>query len=256
MRYFYPPEIYAELETLPAPTESDYIARLQDVSIEVVVIARRQAVDRKLRDQIDTILIDRSASRIRKAVERHSDLPPEEFDEAEAEAMALFWEKVQEEYPIFAFWSFRCPANAFAFARARVFCQRLWWKRWLFASVSWAGPSCSPGRFPSRHHLRWPQPLRARRPFAGARHPLCHLPGAQMAATGCPSPKQPEKRPARLRPHRFGPGPPLANLACCVRWRGSRQARPVWPRPFALQTLQRHAPASTSLRPPDRRCGR
>ena len=96
-KYTRPPEIEEELATLPVPTASGYLDRLQCVPIEVVVIARRQAADPKLRNQIDSILVERSVQPIRTAVKRHSGVPPEELDEAEDEAMVLFWEKIQRE---------------------------------------------------------------------------------------------------------------------------------------------------------------
>ena len=82
-KYTRPPEIEAELAALPDPTTSGYPDRLKSVSIEVVVVARRRATDRKLRDQIDSILFERSVPLIRIAVRRHSGVPSEEFDEAE-----------------------------------------------------------------------------------------------------------------------------------------------------------------------------
>ena len=91
-KYTRPPEIEAELATLPDPTTSDYLDRLRSASIEVVVVARRRTADRKLRDRIDSILFERSVPLIRTAVRRHSRAPVEEFDEAEDEAMVLFWE--------------------------------------------------------------------------------------------------------------------------------------------------------------------
>ena len=94
-KYTLPPEIEAELVALPAPTAPGYLDRLQRVPIEVVVISRRQAADQKLRDQIDSILIARSVPRIRAAVNRYSGVPPEEIDEAQGEAMVLFWEEIQ-----------------------------------------------------------------------------------------------------------------------------------------------------------------
>ena len=96
-KYIRPPEIAAELADLTATTALDYLDRLQRVSIEVVVIARRQATDRMLRDRIDSILVERSLPRIRAAVNRYSNVPPEELDEAEGEAMVLFWKGIQDE---------------------------------------------------------------------------------------------------------------------------------------------------------------
>ena len=96
-KYTLPPEIESELVALPPPTAVGYLARLQCVSIEVVVIARRQAADRVLRDEIDSILFERSLPRIRAAVKRHSRVNVEELDEAEGEAMLLFWKELQSE---------------------------------------------------------------------------------------------------------------------------------------------------------------
>ena len=96
-KYTRPPEIEAELVALPTPTASSYLDRLLSVPIEVVVVARRQAADRMLRDQIDSILVERSLPRIRAAVYRHSGVPPEELDEAQGEALLLFWEEIQRE---------------------------------------------------------------------------------------------------------------------------------------------------------------
>ena len=105
-KYTRPPEIEAQLVALPAPTASDYLDRLQRVPIEVVVIARRQTTGRKIRNQIDSILVERSVPRIRSAVSRHSGVPFEELDEethrgtlneAESEAMFLFWREIQCE---------------------------------------------------------------------------------------------------------------------------------------------------------------
>jgi len=94
--YTRPPEIETELAALPDPTTSAYLDRLQTASIEVVVVARRRAPDRKLRDRIDTILFERSVTPIRNAVRKHSGVPSEELDEAEDEAMFRFWESVHQ----------------------------------------------------------------------------------------------------------------------------------------------------------------
>ena len=96
-KYTLPPKIEAELVALPAPTESDYLDQLRNVPIEVVVIARRQATDKILRNQIDAILVERSVQRIRAAVKKHSKVPFEEFDETQGEAMLLFWNEIQRE---------------------------------------------------------------------------------------------------------------------------------------------------------------
>ena len=96
-KYSLPPEIEAELVALPAPTESSYLDQLLSVSIEVVVVSRRQTADRMLRDKIDSILVDRSLPRIRAAVYRHSGVPTEELDEARDVTMLLFWEEIQRE---------------------------------------------------------------------------------------------------------------------------------------------------------------
>ena len=96
-KYAIPPELEAELEALPAPTASTYLDRLRCASIEVMVMARRHATDRRLRDQIDAILVEHVVPRIRAVVRRHSGVPSEEVDEAEGEAMVLFWEGIQRE---------------------------------------------------------------------------------------------------------------------------------------------------------------
>ena len=96
-KYTLPPEVEAELVALPTPTAASYLDRLLAVPIEVVVVARRQAADRMLRDQIDSILVERSLPRIRAAVYRHSGVPQEELNEAQSEAMLLFWEEIQRE---------------------------------------------------------------------------------------------------------------------------------------------------------------
>ncbi len=98
-KYILPPKIEAELVALPAPTASDFLERLQRVPIEVVVIARRQVADRMIRDQIDSILVGRSVPRILAAVKLRLDhgMPFEELDEAQDEAMVLFWEEIQRE---------------------------------------------------------------------------------------------------------------------------------------------------------------
>ncbi len=62
-----------------------------------MVIVRRQAKDDTLRGAIDEILVDRVLPLIRNAVLRHSQVPPEEYDEAEDEAMAMFWAAIQGE---------------------------------------------------------------------------------------------------------------------------------------------------------------
>ncbi len=95
-KYTHPPEIEAELAALPDPTTSGYLDRLKSVSIEAVVVARRRATDRKLRDQIDSILFERSVPLIRVAVRRYSEVPFEERDEAEDEAMFLFWKRIHQ----------------------------------------------------------------------------------------------------------------------------------------------------------------
>ena len=94
-KYILPPEISAEVVALPAPTASNYLDRLQCASIEVVVKARRQAADKKLRDQIDSILVNRSTPLIRAAVRRHGGVPTAESDDVEQEAMLLFWAAIQ-----------------------------------------------------------------------------------------------------------------------------------------------------------------
>lgn len=98
-KYTLPPKIEAELMALPVPTASDFLERLQCVPIEVVVIARRQVEDQMIRDQIDSILVGRSVPRILAAVKRRLDhgMPFEELDEAQDEAMVLFWEEIQRE---------------------------------------------------------------------------------------------------------------------------------------------------------------
>ena len=92
-----PPEIQAELAALPAPTASGYLDSLQRASLEVVIIARRLATDRRLRDQIDSILLSRSTPAIRAAVFRYGKVPRGELEDAEQEAMVLFWGAIQSE---------------------------------------------------------------------------------------------------------------------------------------------------------------
>ena len=92
-----PPEIRAALAALPAPTAFDYLSRLQCAPLEVVVIARRVAGSERLRDQIDSILVERTEKPIRAAVRRHSSAPWGEMVEAERETMVLFWESLQSE---------------------------------------------------------------------------------------------------------------------------------------------------------------
>ena len=94
-KYTHPPEISAEIAALPAPTDSNYLDRLQCASIEVVVWARRQAADQRLRDQVDSILVSRSTQLLRAAVRRHGGVPTTEIDDAEQEAMFLFWAAIQ-----------------------------------------------------------------------------------------------------------------------------------------------------------------
>ena len=96
-KYTLPTKIETELAELPEPMAPDYLNRLQHASMEVVVIARRLAADRRLRDQIDSILVDRTYGLIHAAVYKHSHVPREEFDEAYDEATVLFWEAIQDE---------------------------------------------------------------------------------------------------------------------------------------------------------------
>ena len=96
-KFTLPTEIETELAELSEPTASDYLNRLQHASIEVVIIARRLAEDWRLRDQIDSIIIERTNGLIRAAVYKHSHVPRQEFDEALDEAMVLFWEAIQDE---------------------------------------------------------------------------------------------------------------------------------------------------------------
>ena len=72
-KYTLPPDICTELHALPAPTAPTHLDVLQDASIEVVVIARRLAADKRLRDEIDTILVSRLTGLIRAAVRRYSE---------------------------------------------------------------------------------------------------------------------------------------------------------------------------------------
>ena len=97
VKYGRPPEIEAALVALPPPTGSGYVDRLRAVPLEVVVIARRGAGDRRLRDQIDGILVDRVSPRIRAAVRRQVSPSYHDIDEVEDEAMVLFWESLSRE---------------------------------------------------------------------------------------------------------------------------------------------------------------
>ena len=96
-RFTLPPEVQAELAALPEPTAPDHLDSLQRASLEVVVIARRLATGQRLRDQIDSILVSRLTPVIRAAVHRHGRVPGTETEEAEQEAMVLFWEAIQSE---------------------------------------------------------------------------------------------------------------------------------------------------------------
>ena len=96
-KFTIPPEIQAELAALPEPTAPGYLDSLQQASLEVVVIARRLVTGQRLRDQIDSILVSRLTPVIRAAVHRHGQVPRTESDEAEQEAMVLFWEAIQIE---------------------------------------------------------------------------------------------------------------------------------------------------------------
>ena len=96
-KFTLPPEVRAELDALPAPSAPEYLNWLQAASLEVVVIARRQEAAQRLRDQIDSILIDRSTRLLRAALYRHGGVPWAEFKDAEQEAMVLFWEAIQSE---------------------------------------------------------------------------------------------------------------------------------------------------------------
>ena len=97
VKYTLPPEIRAELEALPAPTAPNYLNELQCASIEVVVTARRLAANKRLRDEIDSILVDRATKLVRAAVNRHGGVPFRERDDAVQEAMFLFWREIQSE---------------------------------------------------------------------------------------------------------------------------------------------------------------
>lgn len=92
-----PPEIQAELDALPAPTAPDYLSGLRVASLEVVVIARRRAVTGRLRDQIDSMLVERSTLLLRAALYRYGGVTWTELEDAEQEAMTLFWEAIQGE---------------------------------------------------------------------------------------------------------------------------------------------------------------
>ncbi len=130
-KYTLPSEIAAELAALPDPKVSGFLDRLQCVPIEVVVIARRQAIGRTLRDQIERILVERSARLISKAVERHSRVPPDEFEDVEAEAMALFWKKIQSES--FFEIRFNSAMKSLAEQAGRKICGSNQWARERFA---------------------------------------------------------------------------------------------------------------------------
>ena len=96
-KYTLPTKIELELAELPDPASPDYLSQLECASIEVVVIARRHSEDLRLRDHIDSILVERTPRLIRAAVRKHSHVPWEEIDEAEDEAMVMFWEQIQDE---------------------------------------------------------------------------------------------------------------------------------------------------------------
>ena len=96
-KFTLPPEVQAELGTLPEPTAPGYLDSLQRASFEVVVLARRLATGQILRDQIDSILVSRLTPVIRAAVQRHGRVSRTEFKDAEQEAMVLFWEAIQSE---------------------------------------------------------------------------------------------------------------------------------------------------------------
>lgn len=96
-KFTLPPEIQAEIAALPEPTAPGYLDSLLRAPMEVVVMARRKATCQRLRDQIDSILVVRLTPVIRAAVRRHGRVPRTEFEEAEQEAMVLFWEAIQSE---------------------------------------------------------------------------------------------------------------------------------------------------------------
>ena len=95
-KYRRPPEIEAELASLPHPTDPGYPERLHGASLEAVVAERRRrAADPSLRRRIELILAERAVPLVRAAAARHGNAPPGEADEVESEAMARFWEAIQ-----------------------------------------------------------------------------------------------------------------------------------------------------------------
>lgn len=96
-KYERPPEIAAELASLPGEEESALLEQLRAASLEVLVIARRRTQDEALRERIDEIVVDRVSQPLRSAVSRHGEAPPGELDEVQDEAMVMFWEEIQDE---------------------------------------------------------------------------------------------------------------------------------------------------------------
>ena len=96
-RFDLPPEIAAELAALPGARDPSYLERLESVSLEVLLIARRRAVAEVLRRRIDEIVAKRAVRVIRASAIRNGKAPPGEEDEVADEAVVLFWEAIQGE---------------------------------------------------------------------------------------------------------------------------------------------------------------
>ena len=96
-KYERPAEVAAELAALPGEDDPAYLTELESISLEVLVIARRQAVGGPLHDDIVEILGNRVVTPIRAAVKRHSRVSYEEHQDAQQDTMERFWEAIQSE---------------------------------------------------------------------------------------------------------------------------------------------------------------
>ncbi len=96
-RYEKADNLKREWEALGDPSDSGFVKRLQQASIETVVTARRVYSGRPQRDAIDRTLIKQSGPRLRAVAWRMADGDATLAEEIEDELIAVFWEQLSRE---------------------------------------------------------------------------------------------------------------------------------------------------------------